>query len=132
MGLITLLGTLLIALTFIGSYRLATSLTPTNDADLYPALIATTLTLTFIIIVDIILLLTGLLIIILPVLYLRRTPEPGLDLGLEDLTTRIQKQLTDWQNRLHHPDWLDRSQNKHRDRDTDTDHTIDIQPPDDR
>lgn len=69
---VQLLGWLLIALTFIGSYRLAAYLARPTQSVLYPILFAGTITAAFIIVVDTILLVTGLLTIFLPSLWILR------------------------------------------------------------
>ena len=61
-----LLGWLLLGLTFIGSYRLSAYLAPAHQSRLYPTLIASTLTIAFLIVVDWIILLTGIAVILLP------------------------------------------------------------------
>ncbi|NUC74740.1 hypothetical protein HTZ84_20985 [Haloterrigena sp. SYSU A558-1] len=68
---VQLLGWLLIGLTFIGSYRLAAYLARPRSS-LYPLLIATTLTAVFIVIVDVVILVTGLLVITLPTVWILR------------------------------------------------------------
>lgn len=67
-----LLGWLLIMVTFIGCFRLAMYLSRPTDTLLYPGLIATTLTVAFVIIVDVIILFTGLLAVTIPAAVLLR------------------------------------------------------------
>ncbi|PGF14174.1 hypothetical protein CP556_24435 [Natrinema sp. CBA1119] len=67
-GIIQLVGWLLVALIFIRSFRLSRYLARSDSAILYPGLIASTITAIFVIIVDVIILITGLLTIIAPVL----------------------------------------------------------------
>ncbi|WP_226006027.1 hypothetical protein [Natrinema salinisoli] len=88
---IQLLGWLLLALTFIGSFRLSRYLARSDDAVLYPGLIASTVTAVFIIIVDVVILVTGVLAITLPTLWAvqRFTGyDPSIDLSMPDILAR--------------------------------------------
>lgn len=96
-GLITVLAWLLIVLTFTGTYRVSHYLaTPTQNstaAAFYPTLIATTITVAFVVVFDFIILLTGLAAVVLPG-YLLANPEkrPGLP--------RVSERVTGWRERV--------------------------------
>ncbi len=79
---------MLLGVTFIGSFRLSRYLARSDDAVLYPELIASTVTAVFIIIVDVVILVTGVLAIALPTLWAvqRFTGYgPSIDLSMPDI-----------------------------------------------
>lgn len=112
-GLVTVLGWLLLALTFISSYRLAAFLASDPAADsssrVYPVLIATTLTIAFTVVADAIIFLVGLAVFVTPVYLLFRDEAVNLP-DAASIRTHLQKtreQVTpDWMQRRHEPDDL--------------------------
>lgn len=95
-GLITALAWLLIALTFTGSYWVARYLAASEGnaaATVYPVLIATTITVAFVVVFDFVILLTGLAVILLPG-YLLFNP------GSRPGPPRVSKRLSSWRDRI--------------------------------
>lgn len=96
-GLITALAWLLIVLTFTGSYRVAQYLAAPAEnstaAAYYPTLIASTITVAFVVVFDFVILLTGLAAIFLPG-YLLVNPDkrPG--------RPRISDRVAGWLDRV--------------------------------
>lgn len=114
-GLVTVLGWLLLALTFISSYRLAAFLATDpaaadSSSSVYPLLIAATITIAFTVIADAVIFLTGLAVFTAPIYLLFRGED--ITIGTPSVATirapfqqaRDLVKMPDWMQRRHQPD----------------------------